>query len=123
MCAREKTINMTSKYKSSTEYHIKLSNTIGSELRIGLPKSGLLKRFKRLNKINNTEIKSHVCKLQCEHLCGAKVLIFIAWENIQLGLCHYNYYPQRSIQGGQLRAKKMKFSTRSVHKHTVKGEL
>ena len=44
MCAREKTINMTSKYKSSTEYHIKLSNTIGSELRIGLPKSGLLKK-------------------------------------------------------------------------------
>ena len=58
MCTREKTIKMiSSKYKSSTEYHIKLSNTIGSELRIGLPKSGLLKRFKRLNKINNTEIK------------------------------------------------------------------
>ena len=54
---KEKTINMISKYKSSTEYHIKLSNTIGSELSIGLPKSGLLKRFKRLNKINNTEIK------------------------------------------------------------------
>ena len=41
---KEKTINMISKYKSSTEYHIKLSNTIGSELSIGLPKKGLLKK-------------------------------------------------------------------------------